>query len=458
MTSSEGRIISIKGQIVEVEFLDTKPKIHEVLVAKNDPDTKMEVYASASAKSFYCISLNPTKKLFRDSVVLNTHQTITIPVGKETLGRVIDIFGNPQDGKGNLQTTDKKSIFANNLNFAAIEIPRQTLETGIKVVDFFSPVLRGGKVGLFGGAGVGKTILLTEIINNVVVLNKSTNVSVFSGVGERTREGRELLESLEESKVIDGVSLIFGHMGENPAIRFRTALAGITLAEYFRDDLKKDVLFFLDNIFRFAQAGYELATLMNTIPSEGGYQATLSSEMGALHERLASTTKNSITTFEAIYVPADDITDSGVQAAFPYLDSSIVLSRSVYREGRFPAIDILSSASSALDSEIIGQDHYDALITSQALLKKAVSLERIVSLIGESELSPEDRIAYKRANILKNYMTQSFSVVASQTGKPGAYVAIKEAVKDVKAILEGKYDNVDPEKFLYITTIAKAKI
>ncbi len=327
------------------------------------------------------------------------------------------------------------------------------LETGIKVIDFFTPIIKGGKVGLFGGAGVGKTVIISEIIHNLVILNPEKNVSVFTGVGERTREGEELFSTLKESKVMQGVSLIYGSMGENPALRFRTAYTGVTLAEYYRDVMGKDVLFFIDNIFRFAQSGYELATLMNAIPSEGGYQSTLTSEMASFHERLISTNKNAITTFEAIYVPADDLTDSGVQAIFPYLDSNLILSRSVYQEGRFPAIDILASNSSALNIETVGELHYQTAIDAQSLLKKALSLDRIASLIGESELSSEDQKIYKRAKMLKNYMAQNFTVVETQTEKKGVFVSVKDTIADVKAILDGAVDELLPEDLLYISTL-----
>jgi F-type H+-transporting ATPase subunit beta len=252
---------------------------------------------------------------------------------------------------------------------------------------------------------------------------------------------------------MQGVTLIYGSMGENPALRFRTAFTGVTLAEYFRDTMSKDVLFFIDNIFRFAQSGYELSTLMNAIPSEGGYQATLTSEMASFHERLVSTLTNAITTFEAIYVPADDLTDSGVQAVFPYLDSGIILSRSIYQEGRFPAVDILASTSSALNPDTVGQEHYETAIEAQSLLKKAMSLDRIVSLIGESELSTEDQVTYKRAKMLKNYMTQGFTVVEVQTERKGVHVPIKDTVSDVKAILNGKVDQLQPENLLFIGTL-----
>jgi F-type H+/Na+-transporting ATPase subunit beta len=410
----------------------------------------MEVYTSASPNSFYCLALTDIPVLHYNSPVVSTGQPLKIPVGKELLGRVIDTLGEPQDGLGAISQKEQRAIIAKDIKFADIESPRQILETGIKAVDFFTPIIRGGKVGLFGGAGVGKTVILSEIIHNIVILHAEDNVSVFTGVGERTREGEELYTTLKDNKVMQGVTLIYGSMGENPAIRFRTAFAGVTLAEYYRDSLKKDVLFFIDNVFRFAQSGYELSTLMNALPSEGGYQSTLGSEMASFHERLASTVKNSITTFEAIYVPADDLTDSGVQAIFPYLDSGIILSRKVYQEGRFPAVDILASNSSALNSETVGEKHYQAALDAQAMLKKAVSLERIVSLIGESELSVADQIVYKRAKMLRNYMTQNFTVVETQTEKKGVQIPVKNVVEDVRAILDGKTDVLQPEDLLYI--------
>jgi len=317
-------------------------------------------------------------------------------------------------------------------------------------IDFFAPILQGGKVGLFGGAGVGKTILLTEIIHNIVVLSKSESTCVFTGVGERIREGQELYESLRDSQVLPQVASIYGQMGENSAIRFRTAFAGVTMAEYFRDISKKNVLFFIDNIFRFAQAGYELSTLTNSIPSEGGYQSTLISEMADFHERLVSTESGKLTTIETIFVPSDDMTDQAVQSIFPYLDSMVVLSRQVYQEGRFPSIDLLSSTSSGLTVEIVGEDHERAVREAQSILKKSVALERIVSLVGESELSADDQIIYKRAKIIKNYMTQNFFVAQSQTGKKGDYIPVGQTVKDMIEIIDGKYDDRKPEEFLYI--------
>lgn len=448
-----GKVISVKGQIVEVEFMNDKPRIHDVLIAVDDPTIKLEVYTSATSNSFFCLALTTVTKLHHGSSVVSSGQPIKVPVGNEMLGRVVDSLGEPQDGQGPINAKESKPIIAQGLTFSSVTIPKEIMETGIKAVDFFTPIVKGGKIGLFGGAGVGKTVLLSEVIHNIVILHPEENVSVFTGVGERTREGEELFETMKESKVMQGVTLIYGSMGENPALRFRTAFTGVTLAEHFRDSLGKDVLFFIDNIFRFAQSGYELSTLMNAIPSEGGYQATLASEMASFHERLVSTAKNAITTFEAIYVPADDLTDSGVQAIFPYLDSGIILSRQVYQEGRFPAIDILGSNSSSLNVETVGELHYQAALDAQALLKRAKALERIVSLIGESELSAEDQVVYKRSKMLKNYMTQNFTVVELQTEKKGVHVAVKDTVADVRAILDGKVDKLQPEDLSFIGTL-----
>ncbi len=449
----EGKVISVKGQIIEVEFLEDKPNIYDVLMHKDDPTLKMEVYTSASPNSFYCLALTHISILHYGSIVVSTGQPIKIPVGPEMLGRVVDTLGEPQDGQGEIKVKEYRPLIAKDVSFENVTIPKDILETGIKVVDFFTPIVKGGKVGLFGGAGVGKTVIISEIIHNLVILNPEKNVSIFTGVGERTREGEELYQTLIESKVMQGVSLIYGSMGENPALRFRTAFTGVTLAEYYRDSMGKDVLFFIDNIFRFAQSGYELSTLMNSIPSEGGYQATLASEMASFHERLVSTKKTAITTFEAIYVPADDLTDAGVQAIFPYLDSGLILSRAVYQQGRFPAIDILASNSSALNPDTVGLEHYQTALEAQALLKRATSLERIVALIGESELSTEDQTVYKRAKMLKNYMTQNFTVVETQTEKKGVFVSVPDTVADVRGILNGKVDVLKPEDLLYIGTL-----
>lgn len=448
-----GRIVGIKGQIIEVEFNQYSPSVHDVLVLEANPNIKMEVYASSGDSLFYCFSLTPVRELSRGAWVVNTGKSLHIPVGTEVLGRVIDIFGTLHDDQDPVEFKEFRTIQGQNLSIHEIKVPEQILETGIKAIDFFAPILKGGKVGLFGGAGVGKTMLLTEIIHNVIILNKDNSVSVFAGVGERAREGQELYETLQESGVLPQVSLIYGQMGENPVVRFRTATAGVSMAEYFRDEQKKNVLFFIDNVFRFAQAGHELSTMMNTIPSEGGYQATLASEMAAFHERLASNENASITTIEAVYVPSDDIADYGVQSVFPYLDSTVVMSRAIYQEGRFPPVDFLASNSAGASIEIVGKAHSRALIAAQSLLKKAVALDRIVSLVGESELSADDQMIYRRAKIIRNYMTQNFFVAQAQTEKKGVYVPLSQTVKDMTELLRGGYDHFKPEDFLYIASL-----
>jgi F-type H+-transporting ATPase subunit beta len=450
-----GKVKSIRGQIVEVEFLATAPNISDILVLEDDPSVKMQVYSSSDVSSYFCLLLSTTGNIARGSRVVNTHRPLSIGVGEAVLGRVIDLFGNAVDSGGVIPYAEERPIHRNTQNYSNIVTRQEILETGIKTIDLFCPLIKGGKLGLFGGAGVGKTVLLTEIIHNVITLRKEKSISVFAGVGERIREGQELYEALAEGGVLPSVSLIFGPMSENSVIRFLTGYAAVTQAEYFRDDKGMDVLFFIDNIFRFAQAGNELSLLMNTIPSEDGYQATLVSEMASFHERLVSTEKNFISSIEAIYIPNDDILDQAVQSVLPYLDSSAVISRSIYQEGLLPAIDILSSTSSILNPEIVGEEHYSTATQAQSLLKKSVALERIVSLVGESELSNADRVTYDRAKKLRNYMTQNFFVTENQTGKKGAYVPLATTVSDVAAILEGKFDGVNAQKFLYIGSLSE---
>lgn len=451
----KGKVIALRGQIIEVEFLQEQPKVHHILTVEGKQTVNMEVFMSSSkrANTYYCLSLSLMDQIAKGDGVVNTYKTIEVSVGNEILGRVMNVFGEPLDEKGIIKTEAKKSIFAKVLKYRNVAPPGEVLETGIKAIDFFAPILKGGKVGIFGGAGVGKTILLTEIIHNVVVSSEKGNTAVFTGVGERVREGQELYEDLAAGNVLDNISLIYGHMGENPSLRFRTAFAGVSVAEYFRDTMKKNVLFFIDNVFRFAQAGYELATVINTIPSEGGYQATLNSEMAAFHERLSSTKDTAITSFEAVYVPSDDTLDYGVQSIFPYLDAMITLSRQIYQEGNFPAIDLLSATSIGLTADVVGDNHANSVIKAQTLLKEAAALDRIASLIGQSDLSPEDQVVYKRALILKNYMTQNFFVLQNQTGKQGVFIPMKQTVADVEAILSGNYDGVDPNKFRDIGSI-----
>lgn len=452
-----GKIIGIQGQIIEVEFKNHEPSVHDILVLEDDSSIKMQVALPSGPSSFFCLSLSSTDKLYKGLKVLNTKKPILIPICAGVLGRALNMFGEPIDGLGAIKKEGELPIYAQGLDYSEIVKHNEILETGIKAIDFLSPLIRGGKIGLFGGAGVGKTVLLTEIIHNVVVLHKGKGVSVFAGVGERIREGHELYETLAEKQVLSSVSLVLGTMGENPAIRFLTGFTAVALAEYFRDSLKKDVLFFIDNVFRLAQAGNELSVLMSTIPSEDGYQATLTSEMASFHERLVSNIDNSITSIEAIYIPNDDILDQGVQAIFPYLDSSVVLSRSIYQEGLLPAIDLLSSSSANLNPETVGQLHYDVALKALNLLKQATALDRIVSLVGESELSSADQIIYERAKKLRNFMTQNFFVTENQTGRKGAYVPRVTTVNDVNDLMLGKYDDITDNKFSFIGSIQEIK-
>jgi len=453
--NSLGHVVGVRDYIVEVRFDgNVKPQPTDVLALVDNPDIKMQVYRSSGSATFYCMALASMKNFARGMRVSNTGTSLQIPVGSAVLGRVIDMFGNVRDGLGPVSTDVYAPLYQPAPLYSTISAKKHVLETGIKVVDLFAPLLGGGKTGLFGGSGVGKTVLLAEILHNIATQSALDVLSVFAGVGERTREGHELYQELRDSDTLSNVSLIFGSMSDIPSIRFLTGFAATTIAEYFRDVMKKDVLFFLDNAFRFAQAGNELSLLMNTIPSEDGYQATLTSEMAQLHGRLVSNDSGSITTIEAIYVPADDLLDQAVQTIFGYVDSAVVLSRDVYREGRVPAVDILASGSTALNPEVVSPLHYYVALQARKLLKEAEALVRIVSLVGESELSEEDRVLYRRANKLKNFMTQNFFVAENQTGKKGAFVSVRDTISNVKDILDGKYDGVEESKFLYIGSLA----
>lgn len=417
----------------------------------DDPTVKLEVYSSTPGDIVYCISFTDPAKLYRGAKMVRLYETINIPVGPATFGRVMDVFGRPQDGRGEVISKKTRSIYGSPPGFKSVSPKREILETGIKIIDFFTPFLKGGKIGLFGGAGVGKTVILTELIHNVVAFHKG--VSVFAGIGERIREAQEIVENLAQYNVLANVALVFGQMNERPAVRFRTGYAAAALAEYLRDEEDRDVLFFVDNAYRFIQAGNELSTLLNTIPSEDGYQATLTSDVGIFQERLAPTDRGVITSVQAVYVPADDFTDSGVQALVPYFDSSVILSRLIYEQGRRPAVDILASSSGLIDPAIIGHDHYEAYLAAVKILSRHLYLDRVVSIAGEAELSPADRVIFRRAKMILNYMTQYSFTVAAQTGRPGCFVKREDVIRDVSGILAGKLDSADPEKLLYIDTL-----
>ncbi|OGY23256.1 MAG: F0F1 ATP synthase subunit beta [Candidatus Woykebacteria bacterium RBG_13_40_15] len=456
MSESAGYIVAVRGDIVEVEFKVEKPTRHELLTLSQDKEVKLEVYSSTVYNTVLCISLSDSAKLYRGAKVERVGKSLEVPIGEQLLGRVVNLFGDPIDNLGGLSEIKKSSIYHSSPAYSELSSTANIMETGIKVVDFFTPVKKGGKIGLFGGSGVGKTVLLSELMHNIAIFHKG--LSVFAGIGERIREGHELYETLKAAKVLPNVALVFGQMNEAAAVRFRVGFTAVAIAEYFRDVLKKDVLFFIDNIYRFVQAGNELSTLLNTIPSEDGYQATLSGEVGAFQERLVSVKEGSITSIQAIYMPADDITDAGVQAIVPYFDSVVALSRTVYQEGRHPAVDILASSSSLIDPNILGFEHYEAVIESDKLLKRYTYLQRIVSIVGESELSLEDRIMYYRAKKLLNYMSQNLFVTAEQSGLVGKYVPIKKTISDVRDLLAGRLDNVTEEKFLNIGDLSELKV
>ena len=453
-----GSIKSIRSTVAEVEFLDEQPRIFDILTLADNPAVKLEIIASASEQHYFCFILSDEIRLSRGTEVISTGEPLSIPVGDAVLGRAFDIFGTPHDGKAPLATTRKPIHSHKKTSIEDTYIPSEVITTGIRAIDFFTPILKGSKTGLVGGAGLGKTILLTELIHNVVTNNNksdSETVSVFSAVGERSREAHELLETLEASDVLKKTTMVLGQMGENPAVRFRTASASATIAEHFRDE-GKDVLFFIDNMYRFSQAGYELATLMKAIPSEEGYQPTLPSEIGTLNERLVSNKSAHITTIEAIYLPSDDLLDYSVRSTFDYLDGYIVLSRDVYQSGRLPAVDLLESNSSALTPETVGEKHFGLYLEAKKVLESAKEIERIVSLVGLSELSAEDQKKYKRSILLQNYMTQSLSVAEPQTGKPGVFATPNTTLIDIEKILSGAFDDADPDLFLYIEKIDDA--
>ena len=447
-----GRVYGVQGQIVLVHCeSEYRPSLLELLSAEEVSGVQLEVHSYSGRDLLYCLLLSSKEDVSRNMRIVTEGTTLSIPVGKSVLGRAINLYGQPVDGGKLLEYSDARPIHPIT-RAAALKSKkeRKLLETGIKIIDFFAPLIDGGRLGLVGGAGVGKTALLTEMIRN---LNQThPGVTIFTGIGERIREGFELWELLHKTGALDKTALIVAHINENAAIRFKIGAAAVTLAEYFRDEEKNDVLFFVDNIFRFVQAGNELSTLLEEIPSEFGYQSTLQTQIAQFENRLVSTDKNSISSIQTIYVPADDLTDPAVAAATPYFEAIVVLSREMSQEGRYPAIDILKSKSLALDRTYITEQHFKAVTAAIQMLNQYERLARIVTIIGESELSAQDRTIYERAMRLRNYMTQLTVTAEEQTGLPGVFVSRADTVADVEAILEGKFDSISPEKFMYIGT------
>lgn len=453
---TKGIIISINNQVARVQIESAElPGLFEILTSPQDQNVKLEVFFQTK-HDVSCLILSDHKQLFRGMLVQGTGTDLKIPVGKEVLGRAMNIFGEAQDNKPKISSKTTSSVYSKITPLNIIKSAFEVLPTGIKAIDFMTPFIKGAKIGFIGGAGVGKTILMTELMHNITL--KNNGISVFAGVGERIREGEELLTRLSELKVLPKVALIFGQMNENAAIRFRVALAGASLAEYFRDQEKQDVLFFIDNMFRFIQAGSEVAAILGTTPSEESYQATLQREISSMEDRLVSTINGSITSIQTIYVPSDELTDPGVTAITAFLDSSIVLSRQAAALGLYPPIDLAASSTAALSKTYLGIEHFETLTQFQLLLDNYNKLVHIVSIVGESELSPEDQILYQRTKKIINYLTQPFFVTEAQTGRKGVFVPREITIQDIKLILSGRLDHVPVEKFLYIGSLKEARI
>lgn len=444
-----GKIFQIVGTVVDIEFEEGKePEIYEALEVIGDKKIILEVEQYLSPGRVRCVSLMPTDGLSRGTLVKRTFSKIKIPVGEGVLGKVFNVAGEviadllPEKS---LENSERWEIFRKPPEFTNQNPKIEILETGIKVIDLLAPVIKGGKIGLFGGAGVGKTVLLMELIHNIAY--KHHGISVFVGVGERTREGNELILEMQESGVIKNVAMVFGQMNEVPGARLRVGLTGLTLAEYFRDKENKDVLLFIDNVFRFVQAGSETSTLLGRSPSTVGYQPTLATEMGQLQERITSTDKGSITSFQAIYVPADDITDPAPATTFSHLDGTIVLSREIAELGIYPAVDPLSSSSSALDPKIVGKKHYRVANEVKKIIQKYYDLKDIIAILGIEELSEEDKITVYRARKIQKYLSQPFFVAEAYTGRSGVYVEIEKTIEEFEKLVNGDYDEIPEDEF-----------
>lgn len=451
-----GSIVQIVGAVVDIKFpVNNLPNLLNAIEIKNgDNLIVVEVAQHIGDDTVRCISMSSTDGLVRGMEAVDTGSPIKVPVGKETLSRMFNLLGEPIDNKPQVETKEKWSIHRDPPSFDEQIASSDVLETGIKVVDLIAPYLKGGKIGLFGGAGVGKTVLIMELINNIA--KEHGGISVFTGVGERTREGNDLYNEMIESGVIDKTVLVYGQMNEPPGARMRVGLSGLTMAEYFRDVEGQDVLLFIDNIFRFTQAGSEVSALLGRMPSAVGYQPTLATEMGALQERITSTSKGSITSVQAVYVPADDLTDPAPATTFAHLDATTVLSRSIASLGIYPAVDPLESNSRILDPEIVGKEHYEVAREVQSILQRYKELQDIIAIMGMDELSEEDKLTVNRARKVQRFLSQPFSVAEQFTGMKGKYVPIKETIRGFKEIIEGKHDDIPESAFLFVGTIDEA--
>ncbi len=445
--ASAGKIKQIVGVVVDVQFKSELPKIYDALEVDKGDNEKLvlETQQHIGSNIVRTVAMGTTDGLKRGQKVVNTGAGISVPVGEKTLGRIFDVLGNPIDGKEAPKTEKKYPIHREAPKFKDQSTKTEILETGIKVIDLISPISKGGKVGMFGGAGVGKTVIIQEFINNIATAHGG--YSVFAGVGERTREGNDLYHEMKDSGVIDKVSMVFGQMNEPPGSRARVALSGLSIAEYFRDEQNQDVLFFIDNIFRFTQAGSEVSALLGRMPSAVGYQPTLATEMGELQERITSTNKGSITSIQAVYVPADDLTDPAPATTFSHLDSTVVLSRGLSELGIYPAVDPLDSSSIILDPKIVGEEHYNVARGVQQVLQRYKDLQDIIAILGMEELSDEDKMAVTRARKIQKFLSQPFFVAEQFTGSKGKYVKLKDTIRGFKEILDGKHDDKSENDF-----------
>jgi F-type H+-transporting ATPase subunit beta len=470
--TQNGRIVQVMGPVVDVEFPPgSLPEIYTALRVTNpgvddrQDNLVLEVLQHLGENTVRCVSMDTTDGLVRGQAAKNTGDGIRVPVGPETLGRIINVIGEPVDERGPVNAKRTLPIHREPPEFIDQSTGVDALETGIKVVDLIAPYPKGGKIGLFGGAGVGKTVVILELINNIAKQHAGT--SVFAGVGERTREGNDLWHEMADAKLSDGTTvldkaaLVFGQMNEPPGARARVGLSALTVAEYFRDEEGKDVLLFIDNIFRFTQAGSEVSALLGRIPSAVGYQPTLATDMGELQERITSTKKGSITSVQAIYVPADDLTDPAPATAFSHLDATTVLSRQIAELGIYPAVDPLDSTSRILDPQVVGEEHYQVARGVQQMLQKYKDLQDIIAILGMDELSEDDKITVARARKLQRFLSQPFHVAEQFTGSPGAYVRLEDTIRGFKEVLEGKHDDLPEQAFFMVGTIedavAKAK-
>jgi F-type H+-transporting ATPase subunit beta len=459
----KGKIVQVLGAVIDVEFAKDEgiPKIYDALVTTNSQiDDKpnnlvLEVAQHLGDNLVRCIAMDSTDGLVRGQEVVATGAPISIPVGQKTLGRILDVTGRPIDEQGPVETDQRWPIHRPAPSFEDQATSKEILKTGIKVIDLLAPYVKGGKIGLFGGAGVGKTVIIMELINNIA--QEHGGYSVFGGVGERTREGNDLWHEMKDSGVLDKACLVYGQMNEPPGARFRVGLSALTAAEYFRDEEGRDVLLFVDNIFRFLQAGSEVSSLLGRLPSAVGYQPTLSTDMGQLQERITSTKKGSITSVQAVYVPADDYTDPAPATTFAHLDATTELSRSIAEKGIYPAVNPLTSSSTALEPSIVGEEHYRVARKVQQTLQRYKDLQDIIAILGMDELSEDDKLTVARARKIERFLSQPFHVAEQFTGMPGAYVKLEDTIRDFNELVDGKCDDLPEQAFYMVGTLQEAR-